>query len=248
MKKFLLLLALLLMSMPAYATYWYEYSHKSYIDLDSLKKNNNIAFVWVKILNDGNYEPINNKKVWFTQNSMYIDLKNKQTALKDVYYYDLNNKVIDSYTFDKTQWNTIVPDSMGEDLYNIINKYPRIKTFTNEQEWYAITDDIYIDINSLMLTNSHCSNMRLRMPAENIANLKNKTKYVEAFMSVNLDKRQAALVELKQFDKNKKFLKQTKYPYLNYVQIGEPNAINTAIDFIFKLSEMLDKPSNLPLE
>ena len=63
MKKILLLLALLFMSMPAYATYWYEFSEKTYIDLDSLQKTGDTAFAWVKTMNDGNIKPINNKKI-----------------------------------------------------------------------------------------------------------------------------------------------------------------------------------------
>ena len=248
MKKLLLLLALLFLSMPAYATCWYEYSPKAYIDLDSLQKRGNIAIVWVKLLNDGNIKPIDNKKIWFTQNSMYIDLKNKKTAIKDAYFYDLNRNQVQGYTLEQLQWDVIVPDSMGDLLYEVVEKYPRINTFTSEHEWYKIEENIQIDINSLMMTNSECCNMWLRMPAENIANLKSKTKYVEAFLSVNLAKRQATVIELKQYNKNKQLLKQTKFQYLNYVEVAETNAINKAIDFIFKLSEMLDKPSNPPLK
>lgn len=244
MRKLILLLALLLCPLSANAAYWYEFAEKSYIDLDSLKKVNGYGYAWVKLLNDGSMPNVNDKKIWFCQNTIYVDLKNKKTAYKDVFIYDLKGNKIESYTFDNLEWNIIIPDSVAENLYNLIDKYPQIKTFTNENSWVEIAENIQIDINSLMLTNSECTNMRLIMPANNIGNLKKKTKFVEAFMSVNLEKREVALVELKEYDKNKKYLNSKKYSDLNYVHIPETNAINTAINVILKMAKKLEQEGN----
>lgn len=248
MKKFLLLLALWLMSMPAYATYWYEFSEKAYIDLDSIKKSNNIGFAWVKLLNNGNIEPINNKKVWYAMNTIYVDLKRQKTAIKDIYFYDLNNKKIEDHTFETLDWGIIIPDSMGESLYNIIEKYPRLEKLTNEQHWVELSPGLELDIYSLLMTNSECCNMWIKMDAKNITDVKRKTKYVKTFMSVNLVKRQAALLEVKEYDKNDRILSHKKDNSLSYSNIGEDGIVNYIIDYIYKLSNMLDKSSNPPLE
>lgn len=248
MKKFLLLLALLLMSMPAYATYWYEFAEKSYIDLDSVKKHNNIGFAWVKLLNNGDIEPINNKKVWYSMNTVYADLKNKKTAIKDIYFYDLENKKVDDISFETLDWSIIVPDSKGEKVYDILYKYPRLEKLTNEQNWVELYPGLELDIYSLLMTNSECCNMWIKMDAKNLTDVKRKTKYVKTFMSVNLVKRQAAFLELKEYDKYNRILNHKKYSNLNYQNVGEDGIVYYIIDYIYKLSNMLDKSSNPPLE
>jgi hypothetical protein len=247
MKKLLLLLALLFLSMPAYATYWYEYSHKAYVDLDSLKKDKNTAFVWVKLLNDGNINPVNNKKVWFTKNSIYIDLKNKRTALKDLYYYDLNNNVIETYTFDKIKWDVIVPDSMGEYLYQIVKKYPRFDKATEEELWVNVDETTKLDVFSLLMTNSQCCNMWVITYPKKPKKPNAKARYVKGFLSVNLVEQKFAILEAIEYNKNGKVVKVHKSEDLNYIKDTD-DSLKPIIDYIYKLSNLLDKSSNPPLE
>lgn len=242
MKKLLVLLILLFMSMPAYATYWYEYSPKSYVDFDTLQKNSNYAFVWVKILNNGNYEPINNKKVWFTQNSMYIDLKNKKTALKDVYYYDLNNNVIESYSLDKTQWDVIVPDSMGEYLYQAVKKYPRFDKVTEEELWVDIDEQTKLDVFSLLMTNNNCCNACLKVYKTKLKNSKTKTRYFKIFVSLNLNESKCALIEMTEYNKKGNVVKVTKFDNLNYIA-DKDETFKPVIDYIKNLEKALAKPN-----
>ena len=242
MKKFLLLLALLFMSMPAYATYWYEYSHKSYVDLDSLKKDKNTAFVWVKLLNDGNISPVDNKKVWFTQNSMYIDLKNKRTAIKDVYYYDLNNNQIKSYNLDTLEWDIIVPDTMAELLYETVKKYPRYEKATDEELWVNVDEQTKLDVYSLLMTNSSCCNMWVITYPKNPKKPNAKARYVKGFLSVDLIEHKFAILEAIEYNKNGKVVKVHKSDELNYIKDPD-DSLKPIIDYIYKLSNMLDKPS-----
>jgi hypothetical protein len=67
-------------------------------------------------------------------------------------------------------------------------------------------------------------------------------------MSVNLVKRQVALLEVKEYDKNDRILSHKKDNSLSYSNIGEDGIVNYIIDYIYKLSNMLDKSSNPPLE
>ena len=240
MKKFLLLLALLLMSMPAYATYWYEYSHKSYVDLDSLKKDKNTAFVWVKLLNDGNISPVDNKKVWFTQNSMYIDLKNKRTAIKDVYYYDLNNNQIKSYNLDKLQWDIIVPDTMAELLYETVKKYPRYEKVTDEELWVDIDEQTKLDVFSLLMTNSQCCNMWVITYPKKPKNPNAKSRYVKGFLSVDLVEQKFAILEAIEYNKKGKVVKMHKSEELNYIKDTD-NSLKPIIDYINNLEKALQQ-------
>ena len=240
MKKFLLLLALWLISMPAYATYWYEYSHKAYVDLDSLIKDKNTAFVWVKLLNDGNINPVDNKKVWFTQNSVYIDLKNKKTAIKDVYYYDLNNNEIKSYNLDKLQWDIIVPDTMAELLYETVKKYPRYEKVTEEELWVDIDDQTKLDVFSLLMTNSKCCNMWVISYPKKPKKANAKTRYIKGFLSVNLIEQKCAILEAIEYNKKGKVVKVHKFEELNYIKDTD-NSLKPIIDYINNLEKALQQ-------
>ena len=240
MKKLLLLLALLFLSMPAYATYWYEYSHKAYVDLDSLKKDKNTAFVWVKLLNDGDISPVDNKKVWFTQNSMYIDLKNKRTAIKDVYYYDLNNNQIKSYNLDKLQWDIIVPDTMAELLYETVKKYPRYEKVTEKELWVDIDEQTKLDVFSLLMTNSQCCNMWVITYPKKPKNPNAKARYVKGFLSVDLIEQKFAILEAIEYNKKGKVVKVHKSEELNYIKDTD-DSLKPIIDYINNLEKALQQ-------
>lgn len=124
MKKFLLLVVLLFVSIPAFASNWYEYSKNSYIDLHSIKKNGHITYFWQKHINNGKMPDVNNKKVAFAMDVTYFDLKNKKNALKEVYFYGLDNKLIQHISVDNLQWEFIVPDSKFDKLFNAVSEYP----------------------------------------------------------------------------------------------------------------------------
>lgn len=238
MKKIILLLALLLCPLSANAAYWYEYAEKSYIDLDSLKKTNQYAFAWVKILNKGTFEPINNKKVWYVLNTIYVDFKNNKTAIKDVYFYDLDNKMLENYTLDELKWEIIVPDSMADSLYNVVDKYPRFETYAEKELWVDISDEIQLDILSLLMTNSECCNMWLKVYKKKPKTPNAKTKFVKTFLSVNLVENKFAVLDVIEYNKNGKIVKATKYDNLNYI-VDDENYMKPVVDYIKNLEKRL---------
>ena len=124
MKKFLLLLVLLFVSIPVFASNWCEYSKNSYIDLSSIKKVGNITYFWQKHINNGKMRDINGKKVAFAMDVTYFDMKNKKVAVKEIYFYGLDNKLIQHHSIDNMQWDFIVPDSKFDNLYNVVDNYP----------------------------------------------------------------------------------------------------------------------------
>jgi hypothetical protein len=235
MKKLILLLALLLCPLSANATYWYEYSYKSYADLDTIKKSANTAFIWAKVLNDGNMKPINNKKVWFAKNSTYVDLKNKKIALKDIYYYDTDGNFIDSVNLDKLYWDVIVPGSMAEDLYKLVKKYPRFEKVTDKELWVDIDEYTKLDVFSLFMTNSQCCNMW-------IITRKSATskKYFKAFLSVDLTDSKFAIIELIEYNRKGKVIKIKKFDELNYI-VDNDNVLKPIIDYINNLEKDLQQ-------
>ena len=124
MKKFLLLLVFLFVSIPVFASNWCEYSKNSYIDLSSIKKNGHITYFWQKHINNGKMRDINGKKVAFAMDVTYFDMKNKKVAVKEIYFYGLDNKLIQHHSIDNMQWDFIVPDSKFDNLYNVVDNYP----------------------------------------------------------------------------------------------------------------------------
>ena len=123
MKKFLLLLLLLFVSIPVFASNWCEYDENSYIDLDSIKRVDNIASFWQKHINKGNIRDVDNKKVAFAMDFSYFDFTSKKHAIKEIYFYGLDNKLIKKYSLN-LKWDVIVPDSKSDYLYKVVDNYP----------------------------------------------------------------------------------------------------------------------------
>ena len=139
MKNFIVLLFLLTFSMlQVQATNWIQVDDKMYMDVDSIeffvsdgqynKRNNQYSF-WVKSLNDGsdNYKQLEkhfNKKVWYSLSKYVVDINTQKIAQKTSVLYAVNEKQpLDSYEeqFDTLlRWQTIVPNSVGELMFNIV--------------------------------------------------------------------------------------------------------------------------------
>lgn len=137
MKRFLLLTLFLLLILPVYGASWLEISNKTYIDIDSISNyiddNDGIhlrqKIYWRKILNDGsnlfkNFEKEHNKKVWYIMTQEIINIDKKTICSKTIIFYDLKEKVLDSFTIPDCMmsWESIVPDTLGETLYNAITE------------------------------------------------------------------------------------------------------------------------------
>lgn len=138
MKKVLLILCLFLI-LPAYSTTWVQIQDKNYFDKDSLDyyitDGNYIQYnqktFWVKYLNDNSqmfkkFEKLHKTKIWYSLDKYIINFSNKTLAIKSYALYDLKGEVISSYTLPdySLEWNSIVPNSYGEMLYELA-KHPR---------------------------------------------------------------------------------------------------------------------------
>jgi len=134
-KLFLLLFALLMFVQPVFSANWEQYDKKEYIDSDSIRPNLDISgeiipyefTYWTKLLNDGSqyYKGIEqkfNKKVWYKLQQEIINCQKRTLALKSLIIYDTNSQVIFSLEkqFYEIEPISVVPDSVGEFLYNTI--------------------------------------------------------------------------------------------------------------------------------
>lgn len=123
MKKILIVFALMMFGC-AYAADWVEVSHKYYLDLSSYQKHysdgSTYVTIWSKVLNDGDMKPINNKKVWYYKSKEYCDCTNKKIGASYVIYYGLDAKVLDDYDFGKPLYYEVIPETVGEILWNYV--------------------------------------------------------------------------------------------------------------------------------
>lgn len=127
MKKILFVLFLLIIGCSTYATDWLQIGPKTWVDLETLdvKKynSNTIVTAWFKDLNPGNWELMNNKKVWYNLTQQDFDCTNNKINAKNFYSYDVNGNLIDSYQFKYAQWENLVPDSVGYYKYKIMCRF-----------------------------------------------------------------------------------------------------------------------------
>lgn len=142
MKKFVLIILFVFFALSAYSADWVEISEKTYIDKDTLRTyvdeyshshSEQIVF-WRKSLNDGseyfkNIEKEYNKKVWYTMVQEIANTKNRTMCIKSIAYYDLKgnpffNSDIRDYAL---QWQSIIPNSYGEYIYNSLTNIYRAR-------------------------------------------------------------------------------------------------------------------------
>ena len=112
-------LIILVSVLPVFAADWKEVCPKNYIDISSITRNNDVVKFWTKLLNTGEWAPINNKKIWYTKDYVLLNCREKKMAIQTVVYYDLKENAIDYLNVDDVllQWNNIVPDTTGDLLY-----------------------------------------------------------------------------------------------------------------------------------
>ncbi|WP_075572275.1 hypothetical protein [Megasphaera coli] len=113
------LLLLMSCSFPSFAANWYwvgaaQNGSQYFIDNASVIKNSKAAIVLGKIVHpDGSYS---------LQYSIYTHLY-KKWALLSAAEYDKNGNCTYSYSYSYPDWQPIIPDSMGEAVYESIYGY-----------------------------------------------------------------------------------------------------------------------------
>lgn len=117
MKKFLLaLLAFITVSCPAFASDWVyvgenQNSEPAYLDRDSVVKSYGITAGWMKnILPDGGKALYN----------ISVRESDRSIAVISCVVYDAEGNVVDQYTSPIPIYNPVVPDSVGEGVYNFL--------------------------------------------------------------------------------------------------------------------------------
>jgi len=139
MKKFLIILLLMLtIILPTFATNWVQVGEKIYMDTDTIEpfiddyghRVPNQYSYWVKILNNNSsniksIEKRYNKKIWYTMYKEVIDLNRKTSAMKFFTHYDLKDAPIVGQEIDSIlmDWTSIIPNTVGELEYMIIQEY-----------------------------------------------------------------------------------------------------------------------------
>lgn len=100
---------------------WNEIVDKHYIDMDSIQKTNWGGMVfWVKQLNPGTWQAINNKKVWYRMTRIELFCSSKSIRTQTMVNYDFNREVIDQSDNPSYKTENIVPESVGELYYDFI--------------------------------------------------------------------------------------------------------------------------------
>lgn len=123
MKKVFLIATIFCFTHCVFAADWVEITHKSYLDTSSIKiGNDGYINTWEKILNRGDFAPIDGKKVHFFMAYNTYDCKGNRLKTQTLIVYDLNGKVLKSYDYP-TNWSYVVPETNGEAFYKIICKY-----------------------------------------------------------------------------------------------------------------------------
>lgn len=134
MRKFLTML-LLFFNLPIFATSWQQYNVKGWYDLMTWQKQGNISTMWFKDLNPGNWELINNKKVWYRITQLQADCAQRKIQIISGTDYDLKGNIISNFTlqprtyyengkyYKEDNWQFVVPDSIGEEKYLLMCSY-----------------------------------------------------------------------------------------------------------------------------
>ena len=120
MKKIIVALVILLTCMGSIlidAANWYWVDSDSsgnqwYIDNQSASKSYDVAVVWVKtVREDGTY------------NLCQLEItRDRKMAILQAAAYNADHEPINSYTVDPwmKQYNAVIPDSIGEEIYNSV--------------------------------------------------------------------------------------------------------------------------------
>lgn len=143
MKKFLCILLLSIIALPAFCdATWQSIQGNNktiYIDTSSITNQEAQYLYWVKINNENGYKKI----------LMKSDCQNNLTGIQKIITYDNDNKMVK--TDDVNQSLTyIVPDSDAQAAYNYIyNMYQNTKIEENKKKNAVTTNKVFNTINSI---------------------------------------------------------------------------------------------------
>lgn len=117
MKKiFVLTISLLCFSVTGFASSWYYVGisalrQPTYIDNDTVKKNDQSAIIWLKMVNDNGT---------YVLDQFGFDRKNKTDALLHETTYTDDGVILRSISLNTPRYVPIQPNSQEETIYNLI--------------------------------------------------------------------------------------------------------------------------------
>lgn len=150
MKKLFLILAIMLISLPTYATNWVEVKDKVYVDTDSIEPFVNDygriepdKFIfWTKKMNDNSntfmsLENYYKRLIGHFVDKEVIDFQLKRIAIKANNIYDTDSKLMNKFDIVnyRMDWHYITPDTNDQAIYDEVLKF-KIK-YDKEQEELA---------------------------------------------------------------------------------------------------------------
>lgn len=134
-KIFLILYALFLFAITAFASNWIDIGNNMYIDVMSIAnyKQNNIYSVWVKCNGNTEMEKISGEKIEFCLIMFLINCYTKESTIKSFAAYDNKGKSVGSYTYKdyELDWTPIYPNSTSEILYYLTSLASKNRKATN---------------------------------------------------------------------------------------------------------------------
>lgn len=132
MKKnlFFVFITFLAITCYVFAADWVQIAEKIYLDTSSLTQHkydlnydkDKLYQVWIKNLNDSTeewktLEELTGKKPWYKKSLLVVNCTKKEITEKSVVLYDLRENVIDYKTNSYLEWQSIPPETIGEDVY-----------------------------------------------------------------------------------------------------------------------------------
>lgn len=143
MKKFLLILLLLIIVLPAYSdATWQEIQSKNkilYIDTSSISNQDTQYLYWVK----------NNTPKGYKKMLMKSDCSNNLTGVQKLLIYNNENKVIKTEDINQDM-TYVVPDSDAQTVYNYIcNIHKQTQSEANKKKNSVTPNKLFNTINSI---------------------------------------------------------------------------------------------------
>jgi len=114
MKKILMVILLLGLSLPVIAANWIEVANKQYLMIEKIEGKN--VYYWVKTLNDGTFKKIDNIIPAYNMAHYVSDCTKNQAKNLAFYSYSKNGDIVGSFEDENlyTSWKTPIPQSNGE--------------------------------------------------------------------------------------------------------------------------------------
>jgi hypothetical protein len=119
---------------------WKPLEYNSYYNIKIITTSADSLLVWTykTVMNDAREKRIEEVKKYDLERSIKyrqyhheavlweIDCKKKLWRLKDIIDFDNDEKVLDRYTYNNSEWESIIPKSMMDALYQKVCVTPKI--------------------------------------------------------------------------------------------------------------------------